>query len=28
VMTPEQYAIFIRNAWSLLGLSPSGGGGK
>jgi regulator of protease activity HflC (stomatin/prohibitin superfamily) len=26
VMTPEQYVAFVRNAWSLLGLSPGGGG--
>jgi regulator of protease activity HflC (stomatin/prohibitin superfamily) len=26
VMTPEQYVSFIRNAWALIGLSPSSGG--
>jgi hypothetical protein len=26
VMTPEQYVAFIRNAWALIGLSPSSGG--
>lgn len=30
VMTPEQYFAFIRNAWSVIGLSPGGsaGGGR
>ena len=29
VMTPEQYVLFIRNAWALIGLQPGpAGGGK
>jgi regulator of protease activity HflC (stomatin/prohibitin superfamily) len=27
VMTPDQYVSFVRNAWTLIGLSPGPGGG-